>query len=158
MILAGNLRSSQMIYKLLPLFALLTQLAGCSTFIAESGKDLSQLKTREQVHAVFNCPDSNGVNKEGSYDSFRTRMKVAEEARSRRMGFAIAMTHGVTELAFFPIELWRFGRTIVIGQELEFQYDSSDKITQIRLNGERLSFDEGAFLNEVEVATAKNDR
>ena len=38
-----------------------TLMSGCSSLIAHSGKDLSKLTTREEVHREFGEPDKTGA-------------------------------------------------------------------------------------------------
>jgi YD repeat-containing protein len=117
--------------------AVVLHVCGCSCLIAKSGKDLSYIKTRAQVHAEFGRPDQTAEDGEGAFDSYHTRRKIAEHARSMGMGMGIAFTYGLGELIAFPAELVRLGYTSVVGQELRFQYDPSGRITSVLLDGER---------------------
>ena len=109
---------------------------GCSILIAESGKDLSPLQTREQVRAEFGTPDTFGENADGPYECFQTRRKVAENFRGMSINMGLAFTYGLGEALFFPAEVFRLASTIAVGRELRFEYDENGRIKKVLLDGD----------------------
>jgi hypothetical protein len=136
-ILAGNLRSIQMSYKRLPLLALLMQLSGCSVFIAESGKDLRSVTTREQVQEEFGTPTESGEEIDGPFETYHTRRKISESLRGHCLDMGLTMTLGLGELFALPKELCVLARKTILGQDVKFHYDSSGRVSRIYLDGDK---------------------
>jgi hypothetical protein len=109
--------------------------SGCSVLIAESGKDLSTLKTREQVHKQFGEPVASGTTNDESFEVYHTHQKIADQADADYLSMGIAMTYGVGELVAFPCELYLLGRNTIIGRDIRFTYDSSGKVTSCPKKG-----------------------
>ena len=105
-------------------------------FIAASGKDLSKLTTKEQVHKEFGEPVATDVLKGELCEDFRTHWKIADPMASCSGGMAFAMTYGAIELIAFPCQLFLVGRGALMGQDLRFAYDDSGTVTAVYLNGE----------------------
>lgn len=51
---------------------------GCAGMIAGCGRDLTPLKTKEEVHAQLGAPSASGVADGNFFEEFRTRRKIAE--------------------------------------------------------------------------------
>ena len=110
---------------------------GCSVFMARCGRDLAPLATRDQVHQEFGEPVAIGTATDGQvFEDYLTRRKYAEVGRSYSDGLGFAMTYGLTEFIAFPLELFRNGKRLLIGQTLRFEYDSAGDITRADLNGD----------------------
>jgi uncharacterized protein YceK len=113
-------------------------MSGCSSLIAHSGKDLSKLTTREEVHSEFGDPDKTGAEEGYSREDYCTRRKISEPMRSNSLGMGFAMTFGTAELVAFPMELCLLCRRTVLGQSLRFAYDDNGQVTRVFLDGEKL--------------------
>jgi hypothetical protein len=112
--------------------------SGCSLLIASSGKDLSKLTTKEEVHKEFGEPASTGLIEGHPYEDFTTRRKIGDPIGSERAGMGCAMTFGTIELIAFPFELYRVTRGTVLGQDLRFAYDNSGNVIRVFLDGQKL--------------------
>jgi YD repeat-containing protein len=118
------------------IIALLLPSCGCSALIADGGKDLSPIKTREQIRTEFGNPDESGQTTEEAFDTYHTRRKVSEQIRSWQVGMGVVMTYGLAEVLLFPNEVYLLTRRTALGQELKFFYDSSGRVIRIHLDGE----------------------
>lgn len=110
----------------------------CSVMIAESGKDVSALTTRELVRQEFGEPKLIGVARGGSFDEYRTHRLIKNP--SPGLGLTLGMTFGMAEWILLPCELYRLGRITLLGQSLCFTYDADGTVTGVFLDGEPLSF------------------
>ena len=107
--------------------------SGCSVMIAESGKDLRTLKTREQVRKQFGEPVASGTTNGESFEEYHTHQKIAvNEMQADALSMGIAMTYGLGELYAFPDQLYLLGRNTIIGQDIRVTYDSAGKVTSFR--------------------------
>jgi hypothetical protein len=113
-------------------------LSGCSMLIAQSGKDLSKLTTKEEVHSEFGEPDKTGVVDGHPCDDYCTRRKISEPVRSDRMGLCIAMTFGMAEFVAFPVEFCTLCGRSVLGQNLRFAYSDDGEVIRVFLDGDKL--------------------
>jgi hypothetical protein len=113
-------------------------ISGCSLFIARSGKDLSKLTTKEEVHREFGEPVETGAVEGHPCEDYCTRRKISEPVRSNSLGLGIAMTFGTAEVVAFPMELCFLCRRTVLGQSLRFAYDDNGQVMRVFLEGEKL--------------------
>lgn len=127
-------------HALLSVVALVPLITGCAAELALSGKDLSGLTSREQVHEQFGTPIAGGPEKAGGFEQFRTRRKISDVGRAQRLGLGFCMLYGVPEIVYFPLELCRIGKHTVLGQDLRFCYDSAGRVSAVYLDGEELTF------------------
>jgi hypothetical protein len=118
--------------------------SGCSSLIARSGKDLSKLTTREEVHREFGEPDKIGAVGGYACEDYCSRRKISEPVRSNSLGLGFAMTFGTAELVAFPMEICFFSRRTVLGQSLRFAYEDNGQVMRVFLDGERLDLTFGA--------------
>jgi hypothetical protein len=108
---------------------------GCSTLIADSGKNLGELKTREQVHTYFGEPAKTGTADGKDYEVYYTHRKIAEGQLERwSKGMGIAMTLGMLELYYFPEELVYLAKHTLAGQEMTFVYNDTGRTISIMRN------------------------
>jgi hypothetical protein len=123
----------------LALIAIATALmCGCSSLIAHSGKDLSKLTTREEVHREFGEPEKIGVVGDYACEDYTTRRKISEPWRSNSQGMGFAMTFGALELVNFPMEVYLLCSRTVMGESVRFAYDDTGKVMRVFLDGEKL--------------------
>jgi hypothetical protein len=108
--------------------------------IARSGKDVSKLTTREEVHSVFGEPDQTGVVEGHPYEDYWTRRKISEQMTSDCLSLGLGMTYGTFELIAFPIELWSLCKGTVLGKILRFAYDDQGRVMRVFLDGETVLF------------------
>jgi len=113
--------------------------SGCSVFIAEMGKDLSVLKTRDDVHAAFGDPVAIGTADGKPFEEYHTRRKISDYERLGE-GYCMlwAATFGGIELLCLPHELYLQGRRTVLGQTLRFRFDAHGTVTGATLDGQEL--------------------
>jgi YD repeat-containing protein len=109
---------------------------GCTGLIKLSGKDVSELSTRDQVHEAFGSPDQTTSEKDQTTEYYTTRRKLKDVWELQGMGMGYAMTWGVLEPYWFPRELYLVSRRTVVGQILEFTYDGSGTVKEIRRDGD----------------------
>jgi hypothetical protein len=110
---------------------------GCSMLIASSGKDLSQLKTRDEVREQFGEPMMS-CNEEGrDFDDFRSHRKIAYQLRTAGYSMSLAMTLGLGEFITFPYEVYETGKDVIVGQDVRFYYDENGRTTECLVNGDR---------------------
>ena len=107
----------------IPLLACVLLSGGCSCLIAESGKDLTALTTKEQVHQSLGAPKLTGVAEGQPFEEFESRQKIADPMRAATDSMSVMMTYGFGEVVALPQELYLlcsrtlFGETIrVIGR------------------------------------------
>ena len=108
--------------------------------IANCGKDMSQLKTREEVHKEYGEPIASGIEKDKRYEDFHSHRKVVDEEEASDVSMAIGMTFGLGEFVYFPVETYRAMRATVFGQDLRFYYGSSGNVEDVKLNGRTMVF------------------
>jgi YD repeat-containing protein len=112
--------------------------SGCSVFVAQTGTDLSQFHTRDQVRQEFGTPDSEGDPAEPC-DVFVTHRKIASSDLSHQdEAPAYFLTFGFYELYAFPRELYYTTKRSTAGQELRFAYDGAGNVTRITRDGEEM--------------------
>jgi hypothetical protein len=111
--------------------------SGCSVMIANSGKDLGTLATKEQVHSWFGEPSATGTEAGKVFEDFYTRQKVSTWDQSQTEGYTLllALTLGTSELVLTPYELCLLGVRTVNGQTVHVTYDANGKIAGLSLDG-----------------------
>ena len=102
---------------------------GCAAIVNGSGKDLSQINTKDQIHQVFGTPKVTGVSDGETFEEFRTHRKLSQVWMGEYYIITDIMTLGLAEFIMFPLELWRAGRQIIVGQTLRFTYDEAGNVT-----------------------------
>ena len=115
---------------------------GCAVMIARSGKDLTDLTTKVEVHAALGEPDAVGADEGGAFEEFRTHRKIADYGiRYAGPGYAmgLVMTCGLIDLILVPQELYLAGRRSILGQTIRVSYDD-DGVKGIALDGEPFWF------------------
>src|SRR5262249_2037169 len=113
---------------------------GCSCLIAQSGKDILALGSKEEVRKQFGAPVKSGEGPDPgqSYDDYRYHGKVAETWRAGLYSFNDGMTFGLGEFWLFPYELYRVGRNCLHGQDLRIYHDSAGHVVRYDLDGWRM--------------------
>ena len=111
--------------------------SGCSMLIARSGKDVSNLTTRDDVHREFGEPDQTGVAEGHPYEDYWTRRK---KMTSDCLSLGLGMTYGTFELIAFPVELWSLSKGTVLGKNLRFAYDDQGRVMRVFLDGETVLY------------------
>jgi hypothetical protein len=102
---------------------------GCVSYIAQSGKDLGSLSTREEVRNEFGTPTSSSISTDSfdaPYDEFVTRRKIVDPDPVNGMPAGLSLW--LSEVAEFPGELLRNERRVVFGQTLRFEYDNEGNV------------------------------
>jgi YD repeat-containing protein len=110
---------------------------GCSALIAVSGRNLSDLKDRTDVQAAFGAPEATGEAEGKLFEEYSTRQKIADPwfvGPGLAMGYC--MTLGLYEFVILPVELYRTGRRTLLGQRIQFTYDTDGHVTSIRWDGD----------------------
>jgi hypothetical protein len=121
--------------------------AGCAAMVAESGRDLTVLKTREEVHAGLGKPSADGVAEGKVYEEYRTRQKIAERRYDRMAEAYLILTMetlGVFDLACFSYEIYRIGCRTVLGQTIRVTYDANGTVIGLTLDGQSLDRQRGS--------------
>jgi hypothetical protein len=123
----------------------LSLVSGCSIMIASCGKDVTALKTREEVHVLFGAPAASGVEDGRLYEDFYTRMKIATRPCCDGEGYAFLLvwTCGAAELVTTPCELYRLCIRTVLGQTIRVSYDRAGKPYATSRDGDSLRLLEG---------------
>ncbi len=109
---------------------------GCSLLVVNSGKNLGDLKTREQAHEVFGPPIAAGESDGQPYEEFASRRKVAEPWQNEYLLIGYMATAGLGELIWFPKVLYREGRRVIVGQQIRVTYDASGAVAGVRIDGD----------------------
>jgi hypothetical protein len=112
---------------------------GCAGLVNQVGKDLSDVKNRQEVHAKLGEPASTGVAEGKAYEEFHTRQKIAG-ADQRLFGgpgyaMGVYMTCGLSEVVLFPYELSLVGRRALFGQTVRVTYEADDAVAYVLLDG-----------------------
>lgn len=112
-------------------------IGGCSVFVAQTGTDLSQFRTKEQVLMHFGAPVEDDPSKQPEYALYHTREKVATDEMTQTAETpAYFLTMGLYELYALPREVYYLTKRTIFGQTLEFQYDRTGRVISIRRDGE----------------------
>jgi hypothetical protein len=100
--------------------------------IAASGRDPSQMPTRDQVHKKFGAPVESGEIDGESYDDFRTHLKIADpvEAWMRWQCFVPSLV--LYDFINIPMARSHAVRDVVLGRDVGFRYDSFGNVTYYR--------------------------
>jgi len=110
---------------------LVLPLCGCSGLIAVSGKNLSQIETRQQVHEIFGEPKSTTEADGKPVEVFKTHRKIADLSKGPGLSMGFVMTFGLGELIWFPQEAFIAARRSIKGQEIRFTYNESGKVVAV---------------------------
>jgi hypothetical protein len=110
--------------------------AGCTAMIVSGGQNLSELTTREQVHAAMGEPVATSTTDGQCHEDFRSHRKIAKPWQGEGLVMVDSATFGLAELVMFPAAVLRVGYTTVVGQDVRFQYDAAGKVTACFLDGE----------------------
>lgn len=122
----------------IPLLTCALLSGGCSCLIAESGKDLAALTTKEQVHQALGTPKLTGVTEGQPFEEFESRQKIADPMRAATDGMSVAMTYGFGELITFPQELYLLCSRTLFGQNIRVTYAPDGSLTGVFLDDERI--------------------
>ena len=82
---------------------------GCAAMIGRTGKDLGEVESKEQMHAILGEPPvARGVAEDGPYEEFGTHRVIAEDWTRKGEGYAmmLGMTCGASELVAVPYQLF----------------------------------------------------
>jgi YD repeat-containing protein len=112
---------------------------GCSSLVAISGKDVSQLASMDEVHREFGKPVATGVADSQDYEEFVTHSKIADPQRAGVLALGDLMTSGLMEFFLFPYQMAELGYTTVAGDKIRFCYDSQGNVTGVFLGGEQIA-------------------
>lgn len=104
---------------------------GCTMLVVNSGTNLAELQTREQVEKVFRQPAIAGQTDGQHFVEYTTHRKIAEPKKNIYLCTGAVATWGFTELLFFPSESYRAARRSVVGQRVRFTYDAEGRVTAI---------------------------
>jgi hypothetical protein len=107
----------------------------CSALIAESGKDLGGLSTRDLVRQEFGEPQTSGMTDGQAFDDYRTHRMTYNLHPGHSM--TIGMTFGLAEFVLLPCELYHLGRVTIWGEHLRFTYDAHGTVTGVFVDGQR---------------------
>jgi hypothetical protein len=116
---------------------------GCSWLVINSGQQLNDLKTREQVQEVFGPPAESGVFQDQAYDEFHTRRKIAEPWKNLYLATGWVYTLGLGEIVWFPHQAFVAARRSILGQELRVTYDEAGNVQQVSLDGDSILWNPG---------------
>jgi hypothetical protein len=112
---------------------------GCSSLIARSGLDLSEVHGKDQVHELFGEPVASGTIDGQPYEDYLTRRKISEDTRATAQEMAIIMVgFGALEFVALPREIYLLGERGLLGQQLRFTYEANGEVSAVYLDGEAL--------------------
>jgi hypothetical protein len=120
------------------LFCCCVSCTGCSSLIAYSGKDVGNLKTREQVHESLGTPSKSGTDGSYPFDEYHTHRKTSEPKAAGATLILGAYTLGLMEMWAFPLRVYESAWTIVFGDDLRFLYKSDGSVEIIQINGQSM--------------------
>lgn len=120
---------------------------GCSWLVINSGQQLNDLKTREQVQEVFGPPATSDVLGDQVYDEFRTHRKIAEPWKNSYLVMGWCYTLGLGEIVWFPHQAFVAARRSILGQKLMVTYDEAGNVQQVSLDGESILWNPGPESN-----------
>ena len=104
--------------------------AGCSLIIANCGKDLDKVASRDQAREELGRLVESGEKDGEEYDVFHYHGKVQTTWIERAsMGMGLGYTSGLAEFVYLPRELFNLGRGVVFGQEVRVWYDQNGRVT-----------------------------
>lgn len=117
----------------LGLLVTLVSSSGCSAFVASRGVELSDLTTKEQVHRTFGTPVASGVGGQPDqpYEEFRTHRKISEKWKGQYLLMPCIVTLGLSEVVYFPSQLFCTARQCIVGQTIRFDYDANGKVITV---------------------------
>lgn len=96
---------------------------GCSSYIAQSGRNPLSFTDREELHALLGPPASVTTTVSGSVvEEFRTREKYSEELGESGLGWMAVLTFGASEIVFFPYEVGVQLKRVLFGQTLRYEF------------------------------------
>lgn len=122
-------------YALLLLVAPTLLTTGCSIYIAQAGKDVSHLRTRQDAHEEFGAPTAEGVEDGRPFEEFQTRRKVAEKFRGGTHSMALGMTLFLYEFYLFPRELCFLVKCGLAGQTVRMTYNPDGSVRSYSVDG-----------------------
>ncbi|HEY2785428.1 MAG TPA: hypothetical protein VGJ05_10685 [Fimbriiglobus sp.] len=111
-------------------------LVGCTGLIKITGRDITCLTTREEVHKTYGEPVATSEHDGQLVEEFTTRRKIADMWETPGYSMGLAMTMGLGELWMFPRELYQTGKHVIAGQTLQFTFDNAGNVTSICRDGE----------------------
>jgi YD repeat-containing protein len=134
--------------------------SGCAGLIARSGTDVTALKTRNEVRAVFGEPVAAGVVEESegkTFEEYVTRRKIAalpEEPSGRGFGSlaypgTLFFSLGTCELVLIPEQLALMAVRFVGGEKIRFTYDRSGRIIEVLRNSNCDYFQSDKGVNKI---------
>lgn len=105
---------------------------GCSAFVASHGVDVNGLSTKDEVRRALGTPDPGS----GSLcDEFHTHRKLAENWKGEYLLIPAVVTFGLSEVVYFPREVYRAIEQRVAGHTIQVFYDGDGKVTYVLVNG-----------------------
>jgi YD repeat-containing protein len=116
--------------------------SGCSSAIAFSGTDVSNISSRSEAHRQFGTPAkvvTAGGDEVEDYEIYHTHVKVSEPQRGTEYLLGDLLTTGLAELILFPYEMVMVGHTTFAGEDIRFNYDPNGNVTGIIVNGEAIA-------------------
>jgi hypothetical protein len=117
--------------RILPLFFALLPI-GCSgaACIAWVGTDLSDLKTKDDVHGMFGDPTAFGPDG-ASMEKYHTRRKFNDPNDTSELMELCSMTFGLADFITFPSQVYQAMCNICFGQDVWFTYNGEGKVTGV---------------------------
>lgn len=114
----------------------LSLLTGCSALIVAGGSDLSRLTTKADVQKQFGTPKQI-ANQDGKVcETYVSRRKIARSnGWMQGYGMLTGISLGLSEFAFFPLELGRAGQRLAVGQKIRVTYEPSGGVRVINVGG-----------------------
>jgi hypothetical protein len=110
---------------------------GCAAGVARSGLDPGQL-TRERVAREFDAAVPTASPDGTSALAFHTSRKVAEPARIDELMTADLLTSGLSEVVYFPRELYRATRTTLFGRDVVVRYDARGRVLSVAVDDQQV--------------------
>lgn len=98
--------------------------AGCSAFVAGSGRQLGTLTDRNMIHERYGAPLASGKTDDGlEFEDYVSHRKLSRAWNGEYILFSFICTAGLSELYYLPSELFIAGRQMVLGYHLRFIYN-----------------------------------
>lgn len=121
----------------LAFLALTLPATGCTALVVGSGRNPSSL-TKRTVTEEFGTPAATDNPDGTSSLTFRTRRKLAEPNKLIYATMGFVCTFGLGELIWFPNELYRAGRTALVGCDVRVDYYPTGEVKAVWLNGDQV--------------------
>jgi hypothetical protein len=96
---------------------------------------MGKLANKEQVHESFGTPTKSANSDGRDFEEYHTRRKISEPRLATVSVVLGVGSFGLMELLDFPAAVCQCAWTILVGQDLRFEYASNGNVERILING-----------------------